>query len=417
MNADARSERGVTAQNDQESAVLVVWRMPRSLRLALAALAVLFVLGAIAVAAGYLAVADERSRLVSLPSPTGPYAVGRASFDWVDQSREEPLGKPGDKRELLAWVWYPAEDTPGATLAPYLPTGLVSLREGSPWSLVYQRADTVRVHAVADAPVAAGGGRFPVLVFMPGMGHSALDYTSVVEDLASRGFVVVGVDPTYSTDVAFNDGRLVPSSIDAREPSAQDGLNALVASWALDARFAISQLEALDASSRDRLAGRLDLARIGLFGHSFGGAASLLACSEDERCKAVADIDGSPYGRVAEIGLGQPALFVMSEDYGTDCLDCASTASDIGAIRQRNPADSLLLVIAGARHGNYQDWAVTFAPAPMLLGAMGTIDGTRGLRITGDYLAAFFGRHLAGSDELLLRGPSPAYPEARFIGG
>jgi len=394
-----------------------MWSLPRSLRLAIAALAALCVLGAISVAAGYLAVADERSRIVTLPSPTGPYDVGRTSFDWVDQSRDEPLGKPGGKRELLAWVWYPAEAAPGATPAPYLPRGLVSLREGSPWSLAYQRADTVQVHAVDDAPIAAGEGRFPVLVFMPGMGHSVLDYTSVVEDLASRGFVVVGVDPTYSTDVAFNDGRLIPSSIDAREPNTQDGLNDLVAGWALDARFAMSQLEALDASSHARLAGRLDLARIGLFGHSFGGAASLLACSEDARCKAVADIDGSPSGRVAETALGQPALFVMSEDYGTNCLDCASTASDIRAIRQKDPANSLLLVIAGARHGNYQDWAVTFAPAPGLLGAMGTIDGTRGLRVTEDYLAAFFGRHLAGSDEPLLRGPSPEYPEAQFPSG
>ena len=77
-------------------------------------------------------------------------------------------------------------------------------------------------------------------------------------------------------------------------------------------------------------------------------------------------------------------MFIMSGDYGTDCLHCRSTQAAVEAIRQKDPAGSYLLVIAGALHGNYQDWAVTFAPAPRLLGVMGSIDGARGLKVTED---------------------------------
>ena len=33
----------------------------------------------------------QRNRAVTLPAPTGPYAVGRAAYDWVDPAREGPL--------------------------------------------------------------------------------------------------------------------------------------------------------------------------------------------------------------------------------------------------------------------------------------------------------------------------------------
>jgi hypothetical protein len=60
----------------------------------------------------------ESNRVTSLPEPTGPYAVGRVSYHWVDRSREETFTKKkGDKRELMAFVWYPAKK-PGPHAPP-----------------------------------------------------------------------------------------------------------------------------------------------------------------------------------------------------------------------------------------------------------------------------------------------------------
>src|SRR3989442_16016703 len=56
-----------------------------------------------------------------------------------------------------------------------------------------------------------------------------------------------------------------------------------------------------DASGK--FTGRLDMMRVGVFGHSFGGAAAALFCHEDSRCKAGIDVDGAPHGSVIQAGI------------------------------------------------------------------------------------------------------------------
>jgi hypothetical protein len=57
---------------------------------------------------------------IVLPTPTGSYRVGRASFHGVDKSRVEPFTEdPSDHREVLFQIWYPA-DPAGGTVAPYV---------------------------------------------------------------------------------------------------------------------------------------------------------------------------------------------------------------------------------------------------------------------------------------------------------
>ena len=47
---------------------------------------------------------------IELPAPTGPFAVGRAIYAWADELHPDTLAQvPGTKREVLAWIWYPAE--------------------------------------------------------------------------------------------------------------------------------------------------------------------------------------------------------------------------------------------------------------------------------------------------------------------
>jgi len=49
----------------------------------------------------------------------------------------------------------------------------------------------------------------------------------------------------------------------------------------------VNQLENLNAAEPSgKFTGRLDLQRLGMFGHSFGGAQALQFCHDDARCKA-----------------------------------------------------------------------------------------------------------------------------------
>jgi hypothetical protein len=50
---------------------------------------------------------EHRSETVRvLPTPTGPFAVGRVTTHWVDETRIEPLSPNHTYREVLVNIWY-----------------------------------------------------------------------------------------------------------------------------------------------------------------------------------------------------------------------------------------------------------------------------------------------------------------------
>src|SRR5713101_5954749 len=68
----------------------------------------------------------ERRTEITLPAPTGSFAVGRAVYDWTDDANLDTLAPvPGTKRELLVWIWYPAVAGPsGAVVDDYVPAAV-----------------------------------------------------------------------------------------------------------------------------------------------------------------------------------------------------------------------------------------------------------------------------------------------------
>jgi hypothetical protein len=65
-----------------------------------------------------------------VPRPSGPFSVARTCREWIDRDRAEIYSaNPGDRRELVAWIWYPAGSAPGVERAPYLPMAWTSVAE------------------------------------------------------------------------------------------------------------------------------------------------------------------------------------------------------------------------------------------------------------------------------------------------
>jgi predicted dienelactone hydrolase len=355
-----------------------------------------------------------------LPTPAGSYPVGRLITTWTDESRLETLGgTPGQYRMLSVWIWYPAESR-GSTV-PYMPREWARAREADRrvGGLLFQALDSIHGHAT-DAGLASQGQPFSVLVFEPGLGPLIPEYTTLAEDLASRGYVVIGLNPTYSASITVLDGQVVERTAlgtiadNATPEELQERGDELVAVWAADDRFAIDQAMRINDDPGSPFAGRLDLHRIGLLGHSFGGAAALEACHLDARCSADVDIDGSPFGSVVRTGLDQPTLLMLSEPGNRANTPAMQKSSrDLATIFAKTP-QSYQITIQGARHFNFTDFAVEFFLPGRPLGVLGSIGGVRGLHIASEYLAAFFDQTLKGQPSPLLEGPSSDYPEAHF---
>jgi len=248
------------------------------------------------------------------------------------------------------------------------------------------------------------------------------DFTTLAEDLASHGFVVVGFDAPYRTGVVvFPDGRVVrrPPAYNPEtlRPADQDRLiERLLPMWSGDAQFVVGQLERLNtADPSGRLTGRLDLRRLGMFGHSFGGATALQFCHDDARCKAGIDIDGDPYGSVVREGLTQPFMFLLSDHGDLTAPDAREVFAKIQSIYNRLPNGKLLLMIRGTNHFSFSDQILlkSHYVVRLLEFLLGGINERRGLAITCAYVHTFFDVYLKNEPARLLDDLRQACPEVQ----
>lgn len=350
-------------------------------------------------------------REVVLPRPTGSYAVGRTLFDWKDPSRDDPYSAAiGKHRELMVWLWYPATVSPQSKPAEYIPAEWAS---ELPWRPV-TIPSRVRIHAVAGAPLAVGQQAYPVLVFSTGFGNLPSDYTSLIEDIVSHGYVVLAITSTYSAPVVrFPDGRVARYLAAASFPrgprqAIQAAGNRMVKVWAADIRFAIDKLAQMNSDSKSKFYGHLDLSRLGLFGQSFGGAAAAEACLADSRCKATVDIDGNLFGDVLEAHIKQPLLFVLSDwTLRPPWLQRTLAGVSVKRFRQQeaelnqqmqnvcqDSAHCWKAHIPGTRHFNFTDLAVLYSPGMRMMGHLGPVDGGKGLGEVSACVRTFFDKTL-----------------------
>src|SRR5690348_2355935 len=126
--------------------------------------------------------------------------------------------------------------------------------------------------------------------------------------------------------------------------------------WVSDARAVIDNLQRVNAASTGVLAGRLDFARVGAVGHSFGGATALQFCHEDARCRAAIDLDGIPFGSVVTDGLTKPAMFLLS-DHTREMSDPEShrVLAMIQSIYDRLSKPRVYATIRSASHFTFSD--------------------------------------------------------------
>jgi dienelactone hydrolase len=399
-------------------------------------LAVLATLGFGSVAVLLLALWLEHSTAITLPTPTGSFGVGRAICDWVDESTLDTLAPPpGTKRELLVWIWYPVDAAESAKAEDYLPATLRTAMEHQRGILLSQflTRDLRKVHAhsIREANVSPRQETYPVVLMRAGASLEVVNYTTLAEDLASHGYVVVGIDAPYRTFVvAFSDGRVMKRVAENNperclEETGRERARCadrLVNAWTADMSFVVDRLTQLNASdSSGEFAGRLDMTRVGVFGHSFGGAQAAQFCSQDSRCKAGIDVDGAPHGSVIQAGVNRPFMFLLSDHSGESAdAESRQIRADIQSIYDREPTeDRMYLAIRGANHFTFTDDGALLKSNMVrglfhFSGRLG-IDGRRQLVITTYCVHSFLDAKLRGVSGSRLDLTSPLYPEIQVL--
>ncbi len=395
-------------------------------------LALLAMLGVLGIAALLGSLWLEHRTAVTLPAPTGPFAVGRALYDWTDDQTVDALAPvPGTKRELLVWMWYPAAAGPSAPVDDYLPVPMRAAIERTRGPLIskFLTRDLSKVHAYSlrDAEVSRQQRSYPVVIMRGGASADVVSYSTLAEDLASHGYVVVGIDAPYRTSlVVFPDGRVIARTQENNPEmsSGQEGVrrvDKLLAAWTADMAFVLDRLERLNASDPSgKFAGRLDMARVGAFGHSFGGAQAAQFCHQDSRCKAGIDVDGAPFGSVIQAGIDRPFMFLLSHHSRESGPEKSQIMANIQSIYDRLPADGRLrIMIRGANHFTFSDDGALLKSRLLrgvlrVTGRLG-IDGRRQLAVTTYCLRSFFDVYLKRGTGSPLNISSPRYPEIQVL--
>jgi hypothetical protein len=335
----------------------------------------------------------------------------------VDSSRPDS-NSPSGHREIAVWLWYPASPKKGTEAAEWmpgkwgdllLPNYFAKRRKLTGTTLAELEAEIkkhpihkIRTHSYPDAPLPHGEAKFSVVLFEPGFGMLPFFYATLIEDLASHGYIVAGIIPTdYTHYNVFANGRV-------SDTFKSSGANASLPVWTGDLIFTLNQLEKLSSDPGSPFHQRLEITRVGALGHSFGGAASVQAAKDDPRVQAALDLDGTLTGDVVESGLSKPFLMFDHPHPG-------ETNYHQDAVVFRDAKPGYRLILAGSQHSFSGDWGLLpFIPAAAKKAALGPIDPVRALTITEAYVEAFFGEYLEGKKSSLLKGPSPEYPEITF---
>ncbi|MEW1776065.1 hydrolase [Streptomyces sp. NPDC086777] len=372
---------------------------------------------------------------LTLPAPGGPYPVGTVSLHLVDTARADPWTTAQPYRELMISIRYPARGAGGRPRAPQMLPG-----EAAGFIAINNLADVpadrvdwaaTRTHAHEGAPADRDHGPYPVVCYSPGTGDPRSLGTTLCDDLASRGHVVVMLDHTYdATAVQFPGGRVertvLPAEYDKAYPDKKR-IRALLKKTidvrVADTRFLLDQLPR--ALPRD-LRGTLDLDRVGMFGHSAGGFTALQTMHDDRRIAAGANMDGvvayvpddgdaGHLSTVAAEGLDRPFLLL-----GKDGNDLSTVPSWNSLWRHsRGPREGLTL--RGAEHATFTDEEALLPQIARRLGLprttvvknIGTVPPARAITVERACLSSFFDRRLGGRK---VAGPSAATPELRPFG-
>jgi len=376
-----------------------------------------------------------------LPVPAGPFGIGRIGYDWIDASRPDRYASTRQAhRELMVYLWYPAMRSSSNVHGIYLPGARpmdanTEVQQGrraefeAAWPAIVSGA--VFSHAVDNAAPAKSPNRFPVIVFSHGLGGSGFEYTALIEDLVSRGYVVAAIEHTEVAGVVyFPDGRLVTAHHDAPQPglSRDEQFKRMVAGFtasmnegAGDSRFVLDRLTQLNSGQPRQfpLAGRLDLTRVAAMGHSAGAEFAVRACQLDPRFKACIDLDGAmvPVAALPDFGDGitlkQPLLFLEayypeSRMFGTheqheeffrkkeaQFAACAAGSYDV------------TLHPSGFFHGSFSDY-------PLLVAAdrIATATALHNLDLVEAFVRAFLHQTLTGRPQPLLNDLAVHSPDS-----
>lgn len=298
-------------------------------------------------------------------------------------------------------LWYPARST-GSRRAQYMTPkeSELLLTKSNVTGVPPDVLSRTRTNAYTDVKPAGHERGLPLVVLSPGFPWPRSSLTALAEELASRGYLVAGIDHTYENyGMTFPDGRVVSCALCDR-PDVVDPEKAVIESRARDVSFVLDELTG--PRSKGKGGALVDPSRIAMAGMSLGGASVGETMLTDPRVLAGANLDGRMFKDLPASGLARPFLI-----FGAEGVEDSWDRN-----WPRLTGWKRLLRVTGAVHASFADYDLLTQQIGLDYGSR--LPGTRSVEITRAYVRAFFDQHLRGRRQPLLDRPSACYPEVKF---
>ncbi|XP_059837817.1 platelet-activating factor acetylhydrolase isoform X1 [Hypanus sabinus] len=367
------------------------------------------------------------SHCLGIPAGKGPHLVGCIDImsDHTIQGCLLRLYYPCNKGEKSQQpLWIPRDEYYDG-LADFLKYN----RKAVEYILKYMYG-SYRVPAEWDAPFKSDG-KYPLVIFSHGLGAFRTLYSAICIEIASRGFVVASVEhrdgsasATFYYEEKIRTGNEVEQDASCtssaptldhleekwcyyqpHKPGEQEFLfrNVQVQQRAEECTRALNLLTDINKGKSvhnvfpldfdfTKMKDCLDLCKVAIMGHSFGGATVVESLSKELRfgCGVALDTWMFPLEDEIHEKVQKPILFINSEKF--------QWLANILKIKQldSNTVQRKMITIMGTVHQSFPDF--TFLTGHFLgkiFGLKGTIDPHIAIDISNKAALAFMQRHLS----------------------
>ena len=299
------------------------------------------------------------------PEVTGNLKVATAKYTWTDETRIETFTNTGENRNLTVEFWYPDE-----------------VNE-----------------------------KYPLVVFSHGaFGFSGSNY-STFEELASNGYVVASIGHTYHAFytqetngkvkiVNFNFLNTVMS-----EKTDEEAFKYSMEWLKLrldDVNFVLDRIQNEANKDKTGLFSLIDTEKIGLMGHSLGGASSAQLGRDRKDIDAVIVLDGTMFGEKLAFENGKvilneapypvPLLNIYAEDHYNNAMEFVGPDYD-NFYASENAVCAYEVTLKNAGHLNFTDLPL-FSPLLAKVLGTGSVDSRYCIEITNKLVKEFFDCYL-----------------------
>ncbi len=331
--------------------------------------------------------------------PGGRYDVGTQNISLLDLDRNDPYAPdPSAPRRIMVQIWYPARQTGGDKIAPWMDSARIVAPRIAEWiglpSFFLNHLRLAESGAFLQAAPETQGAPYPLLLFSHGYGGFRAQNTTQALELASHGFIIAAVEHTYGAVVTvFPDGTVAAHNPETLpdglpEPESLEATRALGQQWAKDLQFVLETLvDPDDEPISLEITSVIDPSRVGAFGHSTGGGAAIDFCVIDSRCDAVLTMD--PYmkpvsSETLHDGLAEPALHIFSELWPGD-----ENTGRFLTFREASSGETTSISIEGTGHYDFSDLPL-LTPLAHAIGLKGPLSGKRVIEIVNTLSVTFF---------------------------